>query len=199
MFAGSSGTRTPLHSDGIFVVCLRFHKIGKDNVLGTIYGSKMVVLISPEEFQSLSATERLSLLCTSPDSLSTHPLSLRVKLHWCIVKAGDIVFIPQDWGHYVYNIEPSISVSSWRVKKNRDILTPPEKDINSLFLKFLNEDLLLNVFKHLSESDMLNTSLVSKYFHYLSQHEYLWKLRYENSKLLAIAKQLKHNVGERFL
>jgi hypothetical protein len=95
--------------------------------------------------------------------------------------------VPREWGHYVYNIEPSISVCSSKVII-KSLAVTCVKESDNLFLN-VSEDLVLYVFSFLSFSDMANVSLVCKYLKYLTSRDYLWKYFYECHPFSSLAEQ----------
>jgi [protein]-arginine 3-hydroxylase / protease len=93
------------------------HTDNKHNLLCQVMGEKLVILASPIESSNLYPYAGL-LSNTSqvdPENLNfdEFPLAKNVKFFKLILKAGEILFIPKLWYHYVRSLTPSISVSFW--------------------------------------------------------------------------------------
>lgn len=77
-----------------------------------------MVLFCPEDAPYLYAYEEELLNNTAqvdpldPD-LETFPKYAKATPKYCIIKAGDILYIPPKWWHYVKSLSVSFSVSFW--------------------------------------------------------------------------------------
>lgn len=93
------------------------HTDDKHNLLCQVMGEKLIILASPEEASNLYPYDGL-LNNTSqidPENLDFQefPLTKNVKFFKLILKAGETLYIPKLWFHYVRSLTPSISVSFW--------------------------------------------------------------------------------------
>lgn len=93
------------------------HTDDKCNILVQVLGEKFIILASPNEAKNLYPYEGL-LSNTSqvdPENLDVEkfPLSKNVKFHRLVLKAGEMLYIPKLWWHYVRSLTPSISISFW--------------------------------------------------------------------------------------
>ena len=93
------------------------HTDDKHNLLCQVMGEKLIIIASPQDVQNLYPYDGL-LSNTSqvdPENLNFNefPLTRNVKFSKLILKAGEILYIPKLWFHYVRSLTPSISVSFW--------------------------------------------------------------------------------------
>jgi len=103
---GPSGTISPLHRDE------------KRNLLAQIVGAKYIRLYHPEMTYGLYPHGSHLLSTTSqvdvenPD-LTTFPLFEGVTFSDCILREGDLLYIPPMYWHYIRSLTTSFSVSFW--------------------------------------------------------------------------------------
>lgn len=102
---GPQGTISTMHTDD------------KHNVLCQVVGEKLIILAAPEETEGLYPYDGI-LSNTSqidPENLNydEFPLAKKVNFKRLILRAGEMLFIPKGWHHYVRSLSPSISVSFW--------------------------------------------------------------------------------------
>uniref|UniRef100_A0A1A9W7P4 JmjC domain-containing protein n=1 Tax=Glossina brevipalpis TaxID=37001 RepID=A0A1A9W7P4_9MUSC len=103
---GPKGTVSPLHYDP------------KHNLLCQVFGSKRIILASPDDSKYLYAHESEFLRNTSQIEVGDidyqkFPLVAKVKFYYLTLQAGDCLYIPPKWWHYVKSQSPSFSVSFW--------------------------------------------------------------------------------------
>lgn len=103
---GPKGTISPMHHDP------------KKNLLAQVVGEKLVFIFSPADSQYLYPHEH-ELLCNTaridprdPD-LDKYPEYKKAKGYYCILKPGQMLFIPPKWWHFVESLSVSFSVSFW--------------------------------------------------------------------------------------
>ncbi|XP_066151178.1 bifunctional peptidase and arginyl-hydroxylase JMJD5-like isoform X2 [Euwallacea fornicatus] len=102
---GPKGTVSPLHQDP------------KNNILAQVYGTKRLLLFSPEDTpylyphgeKMLSNTAQVDPL--KPDD--KFPDFNKAKMYKCLLQPGEMLFIPQKWWHHVTALDKSFSVSFW--------------------------------------------------------------------------------------
>lgn len=103
---GPRGTVSPLHHDP------------KKNLLAQVVGEKLIFLFSPDESEKLYPHSHELLGNTArvdprqPD-LEKYPKYKEIKGHYCILKAGQMLYIPPKWWHFVESLSVSFSVSFW--------------------------------------------------------------------------------------
>lgn len=110
VWLGPEGTITPLHRDP-------YH-----NVLAQVWGSKYIRLYSPTESEKLYPFKtNLYLRNTSevdidaPDAFRKWPDLPSAAYSECILNAGEMIYIPIKWWHYVRACDVSLSFSFWYV------------------------------------------------------------------------------------
>jgi lysine-specific demethylase 8 len=105
--------------------CLDFHKDnhtpldGNQNLLAQLYGSKRVVLVSPEYDDRMYPAPqaehdylRSQLRLDRPDP-ERFPLFEGVPRYETVVRPGELLYIPAHWWHYVRSLEISMTVTFW--------------------------------------------------------------------------------------
>lgn len=93
------------------------HTDDKHNLLCQVMGEKLVILASPDDSNHLYPYEGLLNNTSQVDpenpNYDEFPLSKNVKFYKIILKAGETLYIPKLWHHYVRSLTPSISISFW--------------------------------------------------------------------------------------
>lgn len=93
------------------------HTDNKHNLLCQVMGEKLIILASPNDSNNLYSYEGLlnNTSQVDPENLNftEFPLCKKVKFFKLILKAGEILYLPKMWFHYVRSLSPSISVSFW--------------------------------------------------------------------------------------
>ncbi|XP_067647599.1 bifunctional peptidase and arginyl-hydroxylase JMJD5 [Eurosta solidaginis] len=103
---GPKNTISPLHYDP------------EHNLLCQVFGRKHVILAAPADTSKLYAHET-EMLCNTSQLDAAHldyeryPLAAEVKFFNVILQAGDCLYIPPKWWHYVRAKSESFSVSFW--------------------------------------------------------------------------------------
>eukprot|EP00898_Chlorokybus_atmophyticus_P007899 jgi/Chlat1/810/Chrsp104S01274 len=103
---GPAGTVTPLHTDP------------KRNLLAQVVGRKYVRLYAPEHTDALYPHTSSMLRNSSQVDLDRveherFPLFKSVPYRDCVLSAGEMLYIPPLWWHYVRSLSVSFSVSFW--------------------------------------------------------------------------------------
>eukprot|EP00743_Colponemidia_sp_Colp-15_P007979 GILK01008642.1.p1 GENE.GILK01008642.1~~GILK01008642.1.p1 ORF type:complete len:399 (+),score=33.91 GILK01008642.1:36-1232(+) len=106
IWLGPGGTVSPIHHDP-------YH-----NLLAQVVGSKYIRLYDPSQSEYLYAFQDGLLTNTSPvdvlhPDLKQFPQFGSAKYIDCELTAGDILYIPPKWWHYVQSLSSSCSVSFW--------------------------------------------------------------------------------------
>ncbi|KAG0626217.1 hypothetical protein M758_2G111700 [Ceratodon purpureus] len=108
IWLGPAGTISPLHFDP-------YH-----NILAQIWGTKHIRLYAPEESSRLYPfTSSMFLRNTSqlnPEDLNASKKwpEFEKAQHWdCELRAGEMLYIPLKWWHYVRAVSNSLSASFW--------------------------------------------------------------------------------------
>ncbi|KAI4381252.1 hypothetical protein MLD38_007344 [Melastoma candidum] len=102
---GPSGTVTPLHHDP------------HHNILAQVVGSKYVRLYSSSFSEELYPYNDTMLVNSSQVDLDAinkeFPKILDLEFYDCILEAGEMLYVPPKWWHYVRSLTPSLAVSFW--------------------------------------------------------------------------------------
>ena len=99
---GGPGTRSNLHWDPY------------NNFLGQFYGSKFVVLVSPQESKYLYPFDgyvRVSRIDPCYPDFDTYPMSRNAHMMIGILEPGDLLYFPKGWWHQLRNKEFTIGVN----------------------------------------------------------------------------------------
>lgn len=174
LWIGSRGAHTPCHFDTYGV-----------NLVAQVFGTKRWILFPPSESKNLKPTrvpyEESSVYSMWNFScpLPSHFYSGVKEVYVIELKAGDVLFVPQHWWHYVESLDLSISINTWiptslddkcrldealvrflmsQVSTQLDeeerqmLLNPNERDITSLDLHRMTD--LIYMFKEASEPEV---------------------------------------------
>ena len=103
---GPAGTVTPLHCDY------------DDNVFAQIWGSKRISLAPPHHADFLYVREANPVLFGSPfdpeaPDFERFPLARQAAVVACIVRPGDLLYVPAGWYHQVRALSFSLSANRW--------------------------------------------------------------------------------------
>lgn len=103
---GPQGTVSPMHYDP------------KHNLLCQVFGSKRIILASPNDTDNLYPHESEFLSNTSQIDaakldLEKFPSVSEVRFFNVTIQPGDCLYLPPKWWHYVESESPSFSVSFW--------------------------------------------------------------------------------------
>ncbi|KAG1695624.1 hypothetical protein DVH05_019363 [Phytophthora capsici] len=102
---GPEGTVSPLHFDP------------KDNVLCQVVGTKYLRLYAPEESEKLYPIEGLlsntSQVQVEDPDYEQFPAFRSAKYVECVLREGEMLYIPPKYWHYVKSLSTSFSVSFW--------------------------------------------------------------------------------------
>ncbi|KAI8076908.1 uncharacterized protein BX664DRAFT_389623 [Halteromyces radiatus] len=102
---GPKGTVSPLHQDP-------YH-----NLLAQVVGRKYIRLYSPIHSSALYPYEGIMSNTSQVDiddpDLESYPRFAEADYVECILKPGEILYIPPKWWHYVQALDTSFSVSFW--------------------------------------------------------------------------------------
>lgn len=103
---GPKGTVSPLHHDP------------SKNLLAQVIGEKRIYLFSPKDSENLYPYENELLNNTArvdprcPD-LEKYPKYNDAKVYYCVLRPGQMLYIPPKWWHFVESLSVSFSVSFW--------------------------------------------------------------------------------------
>ena len=102
---GPAGTKSPTHHDP-------YH-----NLLCQVVGSKRVRLFAPDCAAALYCHEGMmsntsQVDVDAPDH-HAFPLFAQAPSSECVLRSGEMLYIPKGWFHYVVSLEVSFSVSFW--------------------------------------------------------------------------------------
>jgi hypothetical protein len=103
---GPAQTVTPLHCDYT------------ENLFAQIWGRKRFVLYPPHHARFLDARESNPVLYASkfnPDApdFDSFPQARQAKPTGCVLKPGELLYLPAGWFHHVRALEDSLSVNRW--------------------------------------------------------------------------------------
>lgn len=103
---GPKGTVSPLHHDP------------KKNLLTQVVGEKRLFLFSPSDSENLYPHEHELLNNTAQvdprqPNLERHPKYKNAVPYYCVLKPGQMLYIPPKWWHFVESLSISFSVSFW--------------------------------------------------------------------------------------
>lgn len=103
---GPAGTVTPLHADY------------DDNLFAQVWGSKRIFLAPPHHDEFLYPREANALLFGSPfdpeaPDFARFPLARQAALVECVVRPGDMLYVPAGWFHQVRSLSFSLSSNRW--------------------------------------------------------------------------------------
>lgn len=105
---GPKGTVSPLHFDP------------KDNLLCQVVGAKYLRLYSPRESNKLypvdgllSNTSEVQVEAPEDETDTKYPRFREATYVECVLHAGEMLYIPPKYWHYVRSLSTSFSVSFW--------------------------------------------------------------------------------------
>lgn len=113
------GTREPVIKSwiGPANTISTMHTDDKHNMLCQVMGEKLIILASPSDIQNLYCYDGLlnNTCQIDPENLDFNkfPLTKNVKFFKLTLRAGEILYLPKLWFHYVRSLTSSISVSFW--------------------------------------------------------------------------------------
>ncbi|EGC34356.1 hypothetical protein DICPUDRAFT_55855 [Dictyostelium purpureum] len=99
-----------------------FHKDTGDNVVAVIRGAKYVIMVPPEDENNINndKLKENDVKYNENDHgvpIEQHPaFSNCKKVYTTVLTAGESIYIPINWVHYVHNLEFTVSVSCWGKK-----------------------------------------------------------------------------------
>ena len=118
LWVGEKGCITPLHCDG------------GDNFVYQLFGEKKWTLIPPSDYQSIYLNSMAGIpeedfWCSSVDlsniDYKKYKKVNKITPFEVVLKAGDSLYLPYGWFHYVETIEDSVMINFWVANKK---LTP---------------------------------------------------------------------------
>ncbi len=92
-----------------------------------VYGAKKWVIYPPHD-QVMSNRQILEYLETDAIEFMNRPMGKAFAPTTCIQTAGDVIIIPESWGHGVLNIQESIAIATetktsfWRLRPSGHLL-----------------------------------------------------------------------------
>ena len=97
------------------------HIDSKDNFAYQILGDKRWTIFSPQDYENLYYTKTKGSLEWSsalnslekPD-LEKYPLYAKTNPISFVVHAGEVLYLPRGWTHFIENISPSLMINTWR-------------------------------------------------------------------------------------
>lgn len=104
---GPAGTISPTHYDA------------KHNILTQVFGSKVIRLFRPQDWELLYPYGGEILFNTSqidvedPELPKKFPAAVGAKYTDVLLEPGMALYIPPKWAHYVKSLAPSFSISFW--------------------------------------------------------------------------------------
>lgn len=103
---GPAGTVTPLHCDY------------DDNIFAQVWGTKRIFLAPPHHDEFLYVREANPLLFGSPfdpeqPDFDRYPRARRAALVECVVRPGEMLYVPAGWYHQVRASTFALSVNRW--------------------------------------------------------------------------------------
>lgn len=103
---GPKGTVSPLHTDP------------SHNLLCQVFGSKKIILASPESTENLYPHDHFMMNNTSQIDAENldfekFPRTRDVNFLQLTLQAGEVLYMPPKWWHHVRSLSPSFSVSYW--------------------------------------------------------------------------------------
>ena len=113
---GGEGTTTPIHREFA------------DNLFAVVHGEKEILLFAPSEARNLYAFGPLSgipHLCRVDPRLADtvqFPRVERSNPYRCLLRSGDVLFIPRGWWHAVRTNETTIAFSAWWAEGTRSLV-----------------------------------------------------------------------------
>ncbi len=112
LFIGPKGATSPLHYDGHNVLLLQ------------LIGTKRVTLYCPQDecFLYYDNDIRSSTIDPNELDLSRYPLSRFARPTVVEVTAGNALFLPVGWGHYVESLTPTCSLSMYNFNGRNNFL-----------------------------------------------------------------------------
>ncbi|MCL6294967.1 cupin-like domain-containing protein [Jejuia spongiicola] len=100
-----------------------FHADTANNLYAQIKGEKMFIIASTKynKYMYPSKKHIYGAVASEVDinkfSYEEHPKIKEVEFHSVILQPGDVLFVPQNWWHYVQALTPSISISNFGYTK----------------------------------------------------------------------------------
>jgi hypothetical protein len=142
----------------------------QDQCIGAIVGTKLVLLISPIDFLSLSDIDKHSInTCKSTSQLP----SLHCDLNYCTMDSSDLLYIPQNWAYACYNSTPNVCIGSFRTRSANASLQAKNP------LEPLTEDIFAHILRYLPFHELPKVCQVSKYFNRIASHDNLWRFHFD--------------------
>ena len=105
VFLGASGLATPLHQDL------------QENLYTTIKGRKRITLFAPSApvypYSRFSKLPNFSQVDLGYPDYRRFPRLAKAQPYSAELSAGEILYIPSFWWHYIQNLEPSVAMNFW--------------------------------------------------------------------------------------